>query len=442
MRKNARHTPDRGIHPSVSPISESFVHFRAGANSEYRFGSNYIHTICEDKQGHLWIGTYLGGFSRVKIQEDADTGLQVEFTQYTHDPGNPNSLSNNIVKTICPDRFGKLWIGTAEGLNRFDPADETFARFFSKPDNSHVLSSSHITSMMEDHSGAIWIGTLTRGLYRIENRDNAVADADITQFRSASSKFSGLSSDRIRCIFEDSRGDLWVGTFRGGLNKFEKQTGTFTVFKYNPFDKQSLNGNSVLSIYEDQSSNLWFGMAKNGVNKLNRNSRHFFNLKIKSPDDPNLNTSIFAIYEDQSGNLWTGGNQGFLHKFELEKLKMPNRNNQNLKSWESIKLSDYLIRAIHMDKLGFLWVGTLGGLFQLNADHFKTGRYRVYRHDSENPQSLPQPRACHPVGMGRARDRVGGGASAVGSSSPGSRPPGPLPRPHQPGKSLHRSAAI
>src|SRR5262249_50060953 len=137
------------------------------------------------------------------------------ITQYVHDvwledQGLPQSSVDGIVQT--PD--GYLWIGTQQGLARFDGV--RFAVFDSK--NTPQMTNEYIWTLLVDHEGTLWIGTYGGGLLQYKNG----------KFR-AFTKKDGLSNDIVRCLFEDTAGNLWIGTDDGGLNRFKNdQFQTFT----------------------------------------------------------------------------------------------------------------------------------------------------------------------------------------------------------------------
>jgi serine phosphatase RsbU (regulator of sigma subunit) len=118
---------------------------------------------------------------------------------------------------------------------------------------------------------------------------------------------NSLSNNRIFCIFEDRSSILWIGTFGGGLNRFDPETGTFTKYTLDINNPKSISDNFILSIYEDQSDNLWVGTVEGGLNKLDRTTGNFtrFTKKDGLPDNV-----VYDILEDSQGNLWMSTNRG------------------------------------------------------------------------------------------------------------------------------------
>lgn len=174
----------------------------------------------------------------------------------------------------------------------------------------------------------------------------------------------GLSQNMVDCILKDSRGFMWFGTWNG-LNRFDGYT--FTVYKQNSQDANSLSNNFIYALCEDKFGNIWVG-TNNGLNVYlyaeNRFIQYLYTKEQVTISSPQVNTLLC----DNSGNLWVGTSNG-LNKIELEgnsgkirKVEYFNRNNSNQ------QLSSNVIQALALDKNGNLWVGTDNGLNCLRAD--------------------------------------------------------------------------
>ncbi|HTX18929.1 MAG TPA: two-component regulator propeller domain-containing protein, partial [Bacteroidota bacterium] len=127
-------------------------------STEQGLSNSLVRAITQDKQGFIWIGT--------------DNGLNrydgKEFTVFTHS-ADTNSLSDNTVWSLCEDREGLLWVGTTRGLNRLDPRTMNFKKYFNEPNTPLSLSNDEIRSIYQDRIGVIWVGT-ARGLNKFEER--------------------------------------------------------------------------------------------------------------------------------------------------------------------------------------------------------------------------------------------------------------------------------
>ena len=166
----------------------------------------------------------------------------------------------------------------------------------------------------------------------------------------------GLSENTINCILQDSRGFMWFGTM-DGLNKYDGYT--FTTYKPDPEDPNSLNDNWIQWICEDRSGVLWIGTWNGGLNKFDFETEEFTHFTHK-PDDPSSlgSNTIFTIFEDSSGALWVGTRGGGLNRFNRETEQFT-RFVHDPSDPNSLSES-YAVLSLFEDSTGVLWVGTAG----------------------------------------------------------------------------------
>ncbi|MCG3120025.1 MAG: Adaptive-response sensory-kinase SasA [bacterium] len=380
---------------------EQFTHFVHDPKDPYSLSHNRVVTIAEDHTGTLWIGTR-GGLNRF----DRATG---RFTHFVNEPNNSTSLSHNHVTSIYADSTRKiLWIGTyGGGLNHLNLATGQFTRLVSDSTNLHTLSHNQVTSIRRDHTGMLWIGT-TNGLnrfdpaaFRLNSQETA---AEFARFLNDPQNPNSLSSNNIQLIYEDSEHTLWVGTFGGGLNRFDQTTGQFTRYLNDPKDPQSLSDNRILAIYEDRAGILWIGTNGGRLNKLDRNKERFLHV-ANVPDHPNRlsHNRVWAIYEDSRRTaLWIGTQNG-LDRFDPDLFSKEIIAKRDF-SFDEYKgkpgfihfandpknpqsLSNNSVRVIHEDSHDAgLWIGTDGG--GLNKFNPKTKRFTRFVNDPQNSNSL------------------------------------------------------
>ena len=175
---------------------------------------------------------------------------------------------------ITQDSKGFLWIGTFEGLNRYDGYN--FKIFKHNPDDTTSIGDNSIYSVFEDKSGTLWFGTFDGGLNKF-NRDKEI----FTRYVSEETDKNSLSNNIVYAICEDAKGFLWVGTAKG-LNRFNKKTETFTRYLKNPSDNNSLSSSIISSLlYDDKTNTLWIGTKNGGLNKYDISQNKFtaFNLR-------------------------------------------------------------------------------------------------------------------------------------------------------------------
>ncbi len=284
----------------VDRARKAFTHYAHHPAYSWSLTHNTVHGICEDKRGQIWVATR-GGLERF----DRKTG---RFTHFRHDPQDPHSLSSNIVLALLEDREGTIWVGTeASGLDRLELADDRadgnvrvrFRHYTHDPGNPLSIGSNHIISLCEDRSGTIWIGTAGAGLDRF-SKDSGI----FVHYGSEPGDSNSLSTNWVNAICEDSKGRLWIGTAynpAGALHRLDRGTGTFVRFK----EDQHPRG-SVYSIHEDQAGTLWIGTT-NDLNSFDPSTGTFTHSNISKHTGGNF---ITGIVEDNSGCLWLKYSEG------------------------------------------------------------------------------------------------------------------------------------
>ena len=323
------------------------------------------YTVLQDKFGFLWIGTQ-DGLNRY----DGHT-----FTIFRPDPDNPSTINDRWISSIYEDNQGYLWIGTHfGGLNRYDPESGTFTHFLNDPDNSKSLASNRVSAILEDSHGDFWIGT-NNGLDRF-NRENG----EFEHFQSDTDIPTSISSNNITVLYEDSRGVLWVGTSGGGINRFNALDSTFTAFRFSQWD--AIGRNYVSAILEDTPENLWIATHE-GLILFDTENGVFVRYE-HSEDNPTSLTDnvVLSLYKDKSNTLWVGTRSGLdLYQSETRNFVHYKHNGSNPTS-----LSNDNILTIYEDRGGILWFGTLGS--GLNKYNSQQRNFTYYRTEKGNPNSL------------------------------------------------------
>jgi signal transduction histidine kinase/ligand-binding sensor domain-containing protein/CheY-like chemotaxis protein len=201
----------------------------------------------------------------------------------------------------------------------------------------------------------------------------------IISYRSERFKNNSLQSNSIVTIYEDQEGLIWIGTYGGGLIKFDPNTETFTQYKYLHLRPENNIVPKVASIYEDSSKTLWIGTSE-GLDKFDRVTGKFINYRVNS--DIHAENNINVVYEGPSKNFWIGTYLG-LKLFDRKTGKFtsfkPDSNNVN-------SLSHPFVYSICEDPSGIVWIGTGGG--GLNRYNPRTGLFSHFLNDPDNKNSL------------------------------------------------------
>lgn len=342
-----------------------FTRYQYSDKDPHSLGDGPVWTIHEDSQGILWIGTYGGGLNRFDRENN-------RFVRCKHDPADPHSLSGNLVESICEDNIGALWIGTWDnGVSRFDRKAVKFRLYQHDPNNSNSMSGWYATSICEDPNApgrVFWIGTMQGGLNRFDKAENTW-----THFRHDPKNPNSLGSDTIGPIYAEQNGVLWIGLLHNGLNKFNPKTGKFILYQHDANDLNSLSNNEVRAITQYPAGVLWIGTS-NGLNKFEK-EKETFTRYLHDPLNPRTLSRGFClkVHPGKSGILWIGNRGGGLNRFdpETEIFTHYRHSPDNPQS-----ISDNDVWAIHQDSDGFLWLGTSAGLNKFDPD---TGTFIHWR---------------------------------------------------------------
>ncbi|MCX6583663.1 MAG: response regulator [Candidatus Aminicenantes bacterium] len=330
---------------------------------------NSVFCITQDSDGFLWIGTQ-DGLNRY----DGHT-----FKLFKKDLKNKNSLSDNSITILLEDRVGMLWVGTfGGGLNRLNRETLEIIHYKNEPANINSLSDDYVNTIVESPPGILWIGT-SRGLNRLDT-----ATGQFTRYFPNARLPNSISDSEILRICKDSSGGLWIGTGKGGLNYFDIQNGDFTVYRNDPKAPYSLSCNKIRVLLEDTQGCLWVGTEEGGLDKFDKNT-HRFTHYSSSPGTPKSLSSnnIQDLLEDPDGNIWVATMLGGLNIL-----------NKSTGTFDVYKkdprypygLSDDNVYTIFRDRSGITWLGTsMDGLWKINPWKQK---FHVIRENPSDPNSL------------------------------------------------------
>ena len=304
----------------------------------------------------------------------ADRQLAPRNLYFTH-IGPRQGLSQNAVNAIVQDRFGYLWLGTQEGLNRWDGYEMKV--FQASQQDTGALSHDWIWSLHADPDGVLWIGTDGGGLNRYDP-----ATGRFSHYRHEKGNPHSLSNDRVRVVLRSRQGHFWLGTDGGGLERFHPDTGRFEHFRHDPSVVSSLPGNKVLSLFEDSEGVLWVG-TDNGLARFDGDGKGFTVFRAAPGDANSLSDNkVRRIYEDREGRFWIGTYNGGLNLMD--------RSSGSFQRFmhdpgDPGSLGHNWVRDILQDHQGTLWIATDGGLSEYRPD---AGGFVHYRHDPLEPASL------------------------------------------------------
>ncbi len=349
-----------------------FKVYKHNSEDKNSLSHNLVTSVYEDEAGMLWIGSY-GGLNKFDP-------LTETFVAYQHDEADANTLSHDQVSVIAQDEAGFLWIGTrGGGVNKFDPLTEQFTHYLHDEENPNSLSYDHISSIVQDKEGILWVGTLSGGLDKFDTRTE-----EFTHYQADDGDATSLSDNVVRTLYEDHVGVLWVGT-KAGLDRFDAETETFVHYQTDDTDTDSnrLPYNDIWYISGDQHGNLWIGTYGGGLSVLDQSRSKFINYEHDAGQLSSLsNDFVTHLYEDDAGGMWIGTRRGGLNHFDAYRQKFVHyqRSEKNPNT-----LSENNTWAFHEDPEGYLWVGTYGGgVNRFNPDRTEVTRYQADDKKSSN----------------------------------------------------------
>ena len=272
------------------------VDSRGGRNTFYRPPgpglTNDIVAIGEDRSGTLWVGTVGAGLNRF----DRATG---KFKSYLHIPGDPSSLSNDVVSRMLIDHNGKLWVTTWDGLDRFDPVHGRFVVYKPGP----AIGRERLWDMTEDTNGILWIGG-TAGLNRFDP-----ATGQFMIYGHNSTDPQSLSDNTVTSVLVDHSGQMWVST-ENGFNQFDRATGKFESY----YLKDGLPSNAVSCLLEDQAGKLWMSTSK-GISKFDPITKRFRNYSAADGLPSTDLTGWNSCLKTSNGEMFFAGFSGGVRFF-------------------------------------------------------------------------------------------------------------------------------
>lgn len=315
-------------------------------NTDNGLSGSQVYSLLQDKTGFIWIGT--------------DNGLNrfdgKEFKVFKKQPNDKNSISDNSIWALFEDKDGIIWIGTKEGiLNKFDPVKEIFTRINL---TSKVSSEIGITSILKDKNGSVWIGTYSQGLFKYDPTTGAIKN-----WTGYSNDNFDISNKYITSILQDKDGYIWISTYYG-LNRIDPKNINkgFTKYYYNSNEENSIPNNLIWRVNQSKfdENRLILGTA-DGICFYDCKTEKIKRFNVTPQFPLQFSKSFATIVEQKIGNeniLWAA-TYGGLYKINLSKGKTEHfifdKKNQN-------GLLSNQIDQLLVDRSGVLWIATDKGL--------------------------------------------------------------------------------
>jgi len=311
-----------------------------------------IMSIVEDSDGYIWVGSIEGLF-----RYDG-----YHFKEYKHSPNNPNSIPQGFARTMFVSEHGELWLGTYEGLAKYRPETDDFQVY---DNNNSVLRNNEIWSIDEEASGDILVADVSN-LYRIDNKTGKLS----------------LLDERIDFPdeIEEIRNEptrIWIGTFASGAYIYDKtRRQLYSLKSVNPW---GINLPET-AVFDIQVIDGFYWIATNsGIVVLNNNGEIV--KRINKTNYPNLKNEIVrTIKEKSEGVIWFGTEDGLaVYNKVKDKLIIIDAEMKNI-----TYLDNQFIRRIYKDSSSSIWLATLEGLYRHSSGSNLLRLYPVSVTDEES----------------------------------------------------------
>ncbi len=271
---------------------------------------NTFFSIVQDHEGYLWYGTGNG-----LVRYDG-----YESKVYRNDPNDPSSigghrlldLGENPILLLFVDSQGVLWAGTTNDLSRYDPNCDCFSHYHLPVDKGQI------NAITEDKNNNLWVGGHGGGIFMYERENDR-----FVSFLNKSEDPNFLKNDYVNALISDQDNNIWIGlwnkdTSTGGLIRFNPRTGATRRFLNEPNNSNSLKDNRISSLFEDHKGQIWVGTVQNGLHVYTPQTGEILQF---SPDSTDTNQfqapysrenrdvrswAVNILYQNQNGNFWIG----------------------------------------------------------------------------------------------------------------------------------------
>lgn len=380
---------------------ETFRNLKKSYHDPYSLSDNAIYTICRDREGGMWVGTYFGGLNYFSV---GSAKFEKFFPKVTE-----SSLRGNLVREFCMDPKGFLWVGTEDaGLNRIDLSNNSFLHVgFSRNPGSISYNNIHGLLSVGDE---LWVGTYQHGLDILNINTRQVirhygygtgpndlktnfvnvlfkdragqiylgTQVGLYSYNSAQDNFSFITeigNSYISSISEDHAGQLWVGTFGNGAFRRANGKNSWTHFESQPGQAGSLTSNVVTDIFEDSRQRIWLCTENGGLCEFISSNATFIQYAL--PTELN-DKYFFKIIEDDKQRLWVTSSGGLIC------IDLVNNYQRLFTKADGLLNDQFNYRSAFKDNLGRLYFGSSKGFL---------------RHDIQLQANTPHPIPLYITGL-------------------------------------------
>ena len=363
---------NRIFYKLILPVLLVASSFCTQAQNEYKFShygvnqglsQSVVNCLFQDSFGFIWVGT----------QDGLNRFNGYTFDRFINNPFDTTSLANNWIFCVSEDADKNIWVGTRSGLHRFDRETGRFERFQHAPDHTTDVYNDAIYGIAVDKAGMVYTNTPPL-LNRFDPKTKK-----LVHFKN-SIGYSAGTEDQIFPLKIDKKGRIWIATV-DGVSCFNPEDQKFKNYQFNATDKNSLSNNFVTSIYEDKVGTIWIG-TRLGLNRFNEASQRFTRFLCSSATSGDF---VRTMVNDPRGNLWVGTENNGLQKLSIKDDKAVVLDQFKGSPFLSpVNISHAIVLSLMVDKSNNLWVGTLNGA---DKTDLKAKKFKLYR-KSESRNSV------------------------------------------------------
>ena len=346
-----------------------FSHFSFNEKDKSGLSYNIVNSIFIDSDNYLWAGTSKGlNRSAIPVDNKISTKNKIEFIKFYHKK-NLKEISDNNIKCIWEDQQKNIWIGTKNGLNKYNKKTNVFDTYFFSKYSSGQNGANEINAIIQLNDSILWIGT-EGGLFELNTNSN---------YSSLINNFGFFKNNKlsasVRSLLLDSKKNIWVGTYGQGVLYYSNLEKKFYHYKKEDRNKNNLVDNFITSLYEDKSGAIFIGTYGKGLNSAKISGNYFELFRHDDDDKTSLSENITThIYCQDKNTVWMGTLSKGLEKFNPQTKEFTHYPLTNLRR-NNVPVVIQFVLPKNKDEL---WLGTLGaGLLLYNH---KTNKFKQYLH--------------------------------------------------------------
>lgn len=335
--------------------------------TEDGLSQNSVYCMVQDPQDFMWVGTSDG-----LCRYDG-----YHFTIFRPDPNDSATISNNIIRCLLVDREGKIWAGTRDGLNCYDPVSGKFTRFYAKTGDPSSLAENVVLALCEDASGDIWAATLGNGISIYQKKTKK-----FRQLHYSPADPNSICGEDVRGMCTDKNGHVWMATWRSGVCEFDPvKNKRLTYIAPEQLGYPNTRG----AICCDANGKIWIGTWMRGLDCWDPAEKKIYHESDQSAMIPEMKCGmVWSITLDRQGRLLVGTAEQGLVIFDPVSRQYRKFSYDPDDPWA---LNDKSVWSVRQDRSGQIWAGTWRG--GINVLDERIERFDLLRFDSKDSSSLP-----------------------------------------------------